>query len=88
MRDPQFRQGFARFARLGLSFESWQYHQLPPDAIDLSRSFPDTTITLIHVGNVLGVGPYAGRRQRDARWLVSSRDSLRAVYIRRAHLDG
>ena len=59
---PDFRQGFAELAKLGLSFESWQYHPQLPDAIDLARAFPDTTIILNHVGGVLGVGPYAGKR--------------------------
>ena len=61
--DPKFREGFAQLAPLGLSFESWQYHPQLPDAIDLARAFPDTTIILNHVGGVLGVGPYRGRRQ-------------------------
>ena len=60
--DPKFREGFAQLAPLGLSFESWQYHSQLQDAIDLARSFPDTTIILNHVGGVLGVGPYNGRR--------------------------
>ncbi|MSP05345.1 MAG: amidohydrolase [Acetobacteraceae bacterium] len=63
LRDPTFREGFAQLGKLGLSFESWQYHPQLPDAIDLARAFPDTTIILNHVGGVLGVGPYAGRRQ-------------------------
>jgi predicted TIM-barrel fold metal-dependent hydrolase len=61
--DPRFREGFRELAPLGLSFESWQYHPQLPDAIDLARAFPDTTIILNHVGGVLGVGPYRGRRQ-------------------------
>jgi L-fuconolactonase len=61
--DAKFREGFAQLARLGLSFDSWQYHPQLPDAIDLARAFPDTTIILNHVGGVLGVGPYAGHRQ-------------------------
>ena len=61
--EPKFREGFAQLAKLGLSFESWQYHPQLPDAIDLARAFPDTTIILNHVGGVLGVGPYAGHRQ-------------------------
>jgi predicted TIM-barrel fold metal-dependent hydrolase len=61
--DPKFREGFAQLAKLGLSFESWQYHPQLPGAIDLARAFPDTTIILNHVGGVLGVGPYAGKRQ-------------------------
>jgi L-fuconolactonase len=62
VRDPVFREGFAQLARLGLSFESWQYHPQLSDAADLARAFPDTTIILNHVGGVLGVGPYSGRR--------------------------
>jgi L-fuconolactonase len=61
--DPKFREGFAQLAPLGMSFESWQYHPQLPDAIDLARSFPDTTIILNHVGGVLGVGPYSGKRE-------------------------
>jgi L-fuconolactonase len=63
VRDPKFREGFAQLAPLGLSFDSWQYHPQLPDAIDLARAFPNTTIILNHVGGVLGVGPYSGRRQ-------------------------
>jgi L-fuconolactonase len=63
VRDPTFREGFMQLGRLGLSFESWQYHPQLPDAIDLARAFPDTTIILNHVGGVLGVGPYSGHRQ-------------------------
>ena len=62
-RDAKFREGFAQLAPLGLSFESWQYHPQLPDAIDLARAFPDTSIILNHVGGVLGVGPYRGHRQ-------------------------
>jgi L-fuconolactonase len=61
-RDPKFREGFAELGKLGLSFESWQYHPQLPDAIDLARAFPGTTIIVNHVGGVLGVGPYAGKR--------------------------
>lgn len=61
--DPKFREGLAQLAPLGLSFESWQYHPQLPDAIDLARSFPETSIILNHVGGILGVGPYSGKRQ-------------------------
>jgi predicted TIM-barrel fold metal-dependent hydrolase len=68
--DSKFRDGFAQLAPLGMSFESWQYHPQLPDAIDLARSFPGTTIILNHVGGVLGVGPYAGHREEIRQsWL-------------------
>ena len=61
-RDPKFREGFAELGKLGLSFESWQYHPQLPDAVDLARAFSGTTIIVNHVGGVLGVGPYSGKR--------------------------
>jgi predicted TIM-barrel fold metal-dependent hydrolase len=65
--DPSFRQGFSQLAPLGLSFESWQYHPQLSDAIDLARAFPDTVMILDHVGGVLGVGVYRGRRDEELR---------------------
>lgn len=61
--DAAFRAGFAQLAPLDLSFEAWVYHHQLPELIDLARAFPDTTIILNHLGGVLGVGPYAGRRE-------------------------
>jgi predicted TIM-barrel fold metal-dependent hydrolase len=67
--DAKFREGFAQLAPLGMSFESWQYHPQLPDAIDLARAFPGTTIILNHVGGILGVGPYSGHREEIfAEW--------------------
>ena len=62
-RDGKFREGFAELAPLGLSFDALQYHPQLPETIDLARAFPGTTIIIDHVGGVLGVGPYGGRRQ-------------------------
>jgi L-fuconolactonase len=61
--DAKWREGFAQLSKLGLSFESWQYHPQLKDAAALATSFPDTTFILNHVGGVLGVGPYRGKRQ-------------------------
>jgi predicted TIM-barrel fold metal-dependent hydrolase len=62
LRDPKFREGFAQLGKLGLTFDSWLYHPQLPDVVDLARAFPETTIIVDHVGGVLGVGPYAGKR--------------------------
>lgn len=71
-RDARWRAGFARLAKLGLTFEGWCYHPQIPEITDLARSFPDTTIILNHVGGFLGVGPYANRRADEfARWKAS-----------------
>jgi predicted TIM-barrel fold metal-dependent hydrolase len=64
-----FREGFARLAKLGLSFEAWQYHPQMAMVTDLARAFPATKIILDHFGGPLGIGPYEGKRaQVFARW--------------------
>ncbi len=73
--DKTFREGFAQLATLGLSFETWQYHPQLSDAADLARAFPNTTMILNHVGGVLGVGPYNGRREEVRQgWLKDIRE--------------
>jgi predicted TIM-barrel fold metal-dependent hydrolase len=60
--DGAFREGFARLAPLGLTFDAWIYHTQLDELTDLARAFPDTKIVLDHFGGPLGIGPYAGRR--------------------------
>ena len=57
-----FREGYARLADHGLSFEAWQFHPQLPEVTDLARAFPETTLVLDHVGGPLGIGPYEGHR--------------------------
>jgi L-fuconolactonase len=67
--DATFRQGFAKLKQFGLSFEAWLYHPQLADVISLARDFPEQPIVLNHVGGVLGIGPYAGRRDEIfAEW--------------------
>jgi L-fuconolactonase len=75
MADRSFREGFARLAPLGLSFDAWLYHPQIAELADLARAFPDTTIVLNHVGGPLAVGSYAGRRDAVfADWSRAIRD--------------
>ena len=60
--ESDFREGFARLAPLGLSFDVWNYHPQIPELTGLARAFPETTIVLNHLGGPLGIGPYADRR--------------------------
>lgn len=74
MADAAFRAGFAELAPLGLSFDAWVYHTQLSEVADLARHFPETTIVLNHVGGVIGIGPYAGRRDAvHAEWAASLR---------------
>jgi predicted TIM-barrel fold metal-dependent hydrolase len=60
--DTTFRAGFACLRRFSLSFEAWLYHPQLPELASLARAFPDMPIILNHIGGLLGVGPYAGKR--------------------------
>ena len=60
--DPKVREGFARLAPLGLSFDAWMYHTQLGELIDLAHNLPETPIVLDHVGGTIGLGPYAGKR--------------------------
>jgi len=62
MLDTRFREGFACLERYGLSFDAWQYFTQLMELLDLARAFPDTPIIVNHTGGILGVGPYAGKR--------------------------
>ncbi|MBW2293910.1 MAG: amidohydrolase family protein [Deltaproteobacteria bacterium] len=60
--QPKFREGFARLADHGLSFDAWLFHTQIDELTDLARAFEGTTIILDHVGGPLGIGPFEGRR--------------------------
>jgi L-fuconolactonase len=60
--DSRVREGFARLAPLGLSFDAWLYFPQLGDIAELARAFPETGIVVDHVGGLLGLGKYTGRR--------------------------
>lgn len=74
--DPQFREGFAILARLGLSFDSFVFHPQIPELTDLARSFPDTRIVLDHAGGPVGLASYAVRPDET---FVAWRSSIREL---------
>lgn len=60
--DARFIEGFARLAPLGLSFDAWLFQPQLDELTALARRFPDTTIVLDHLGGLLGIGAYRGRK--------------------------
>jgi predicted TIM-barrel fold metal-dependent hydrolase len=72
---PSFREGFAKLGELGLTFEAWQYHPQLGEVAALADANPGVTILLNHVGGVLGIGPYAGKRDEVfAAWKAGIED--------------
>jgi predicted TIM-barrel fold metal-dependent hydrolase len=61
--DSKFREGFGCLQKYGLSFDAWLYHPQLTELADLARAFPNTPIIVDHIGGLLGVGPYAGKRE-------------------------
>ncbi len=62
MAESAFRAGLATLKRYNLSFEAWLYHPQLSEFAALARAVPDVPMVLNHVGGLLGVGPYAGKR--------------------------
>ena len=64
-----FREGFARLAPHGLSFDAWLYHHQIPELTALARDNAETAIIFDHFGGPLGIGPYEGKRDEIfAQW--------------------
>jgi L-fuconolactonase len=70
--DKKFREGVALVGRLGLSYDVSLYHTQISEVADLASALPNTRIVLNHVGGVLGLGSYRGKRDEVfARWSSS-----------------
>jgi predicted TIM-barrel fold metal-dependent hydrolase len=63
MMDPKYREGVAELGKRGLVYEAWCFHPQLPELVDLARSLPDSDIVLDHIGGVLGIAAYAGKRK-------------------------
>ena len=84
-RDPGFLQGLRVLGAKGFSFDAWHFHHQMRDFISAVRAVPQTTFVLDHFSTLLGVGPYAGRRQEIVRsWREDMAELARLpnVYIK------
>ncbi len=61
--SDEFQEGVRELGALGLSFDAWCYHPQIPEVLDLAKACQETTIILNHLGGVIGIGPYADRRE-------------------------
>ncbi|MEE8397842.1 MAG: amidohydrolase family protein [Desulfobacterales bacterium] len=62
--DANFRKGMNVLGRKGLTYDTWHYHYQNRSFADLAAAAPNTIMVLDHFGTPLGVGQYAGRREK------------------------
>lgn len=62
MREPAWRRGFKLLRRYGLSFDLQIYPSQMPEAAELARENPDTTLVLNHTGMFVDRSTVAGWR--------------------------
>jgi predicted TIM-barrel fold metal-dependent hydrolase len=71
---PEYQEGLAELADLGLSLDVLVFHTQLADVESLARSFPDTRIILNHAGNPVLSGPYKERREEMMQvWMEGMR---------------
>jgi L-fuconolactonase len=61
LKSSEFRAGARVLARMGLSYDCWQYFHQLSDLADFARAVPDLQIICNHIGGVVRDGPYASR---------------------------
>lgn len=72
MGEPAFRRGVGRLASFDLTFDAMLFHPQIRELTDLARAVPEVTFILDHLGGILGIGPYAGKREEILQvWRVN-----------------
>ena len=82
MGTGEFRAGVRRLAAAGLGFDAWLYHPQIPELTELARAVPECTFVLDHLGGMLGIGPYEGRRDEILhRWRLDVAELARCPNV-------
>jgi L-fuconolactonase len=85
MLDSKFRQGVSCLQKYRLSLDIFAYFHQLPEVLALANAFPDTTIIIDHLGGLIGIGSYEGKRQEIFdHWksLIADLASCPNVYIK------
>ncbi len=64
---PAYRNGMARLAERGISYDAMLYHSQIGELTEAARALPDLAIVLDHIGCIIGLGPYRGHEQETFR---------------------
>lgn len=74
--DPSYRSGLRELGRRGLVYDAMLYHSQIAELVATAKAVPETSFVLDHIGCILGVGPYEGRK---SELFKSWRDDMRAL---------
>ncbi|QDL38592.1 amidohydrolase family protein [Rhodoferax sediminis] len=73
--DPEFSEGVALLASMGLALDASVFHPQLPDVAALARAHPDARIVVIHSGSPVGHSSYAGKdAEVHATWLAGMKE--------------
>jgi L-fuconolactonase len=79
---PEFGQGLAVLASMGLSFDASIFHPQIPDVTAIARAHPHANIILTHVGSPVLHSSYAGRdAEVHAKWIADLRELARCPNV-------
>jgi predicted TIM-barrel fold metal-dependent hydrolase len=69
LQDAGFRSGLTYLQRLGLTFDAVVLMTQLDELASMAQAFPELTIVCNHLGVIIGIGPYAGKRDETfAQW--------------------
>lgn len=63
MKSAEMAAGVRELGRRGLVLDVWAFQTQLGEALLLAKAAPETTIVIDHVGGVLGIGGFTGRRR-------------------------
>lgn len=81
-------EGVRRLGPRGLVLDIWAFQTQLKEALTLAKRAPDTTIVIDHVGGVLGIGSFQGRREEAFAGWRADMAALAALPNVRVKLGG
>ncbi len=66
--SDNFRAGARVLARMGFSYDCWQYFTQLQELAEFARAVPDLPVIVNHIGGLVRTGPYANREDVMDTW--------------------
>ncbi|MFV0473656.1 MAG: amidohydrolase family protein [Pikeienuella sp.] len=88
MREESVAEAVRVMGARGLVLDTWSFQTQLKDLLTLAKRAPDTVIVVDHVGGVLGIGGFAGRREESFEGWRADMAALAALPNTRVKLGG